>query len=192
MKRLLISSFIASLLMFVWGAVFWQSPLPYSATQMVENQQQVLTELNKVLPDPGTYVLPSAMVPDANMEEVMAMYEQGPIIIAQVSAGKPAFDPIIFAKGFAHYLIIAILLGLAMMRLLPGQLDRFTRKFGLAFFAALLMVVFSHGGELIWWGIPVGWTLWTALYEFIAILIGGFIMAIGIKPAPQIDIQNES
>ncbi|QDP00601.1 hypothetical protein [Thalassotalea sp. PS06] len=192
MKRLLISSLIASVVMFIWGALFWQSPLPYSATEMVSDQRQVLQQLEQTLPNSGTYVLPSVMVPDADMDAVMAMYEQGPIVIAQVSPGRPAFDPMIFVNGLLHYFAIAMILGLAMFKLLPNQLDSFSSKFALTVFAATVMVIFSHGSELIWWGIPKGWTLWTAFYEFSAILIGGAIMAKGVKSTDQGDIKSKT
>jgi len=180
MNKLIVPSLVAAVVMFLWGSVFWMSPLPYGATVPLENQAQLQTKMASTFTQPGTYLFPSMMQPDVDQEAIMALYEQGPIVIAQVTSGRAAFDPIVFVKGFIHYFVVALLMAWLLTRVF-AQSSTFREKFDFVSKTAFLLVLFTHGSELIWWGIPVGWTLWTAFYEFIAIVLAGVVLAKMIK-----------
>ncbi|WP_448546588.1 hypothetical protein [Thalassotalea fusca] len=181
MKKLIVPSLVAAIAMFIWGSVFWMSPLPYSATVPLDNQAQLQTKMANTFTQPGTYLFPSMMQQDVEQEAIMALYEQGPIVIAQVAPGRTAFDPMVFGKGFIHYFVVALLMAWLLTRVFT-QNGTFREKFDFVSKIAFLLVLFTHGSELIWWGIPAGWTLWTAFYEFIALVLAGVVLAKMIKP----------
>lgn len=180
MNNIIVPSLVAAVVMFIWGSVFWMSPLPYSSTMPVADQAQAQTQLATIFPKSGTYLLPSLMVEGVDQEAVTALFEKGPNVIAQVTPGRAAFDPIIFAKGLIHYFIAAMLLAFLMLQM-ADKLTSFGDGVKFSAKVALIMVFFSHGSELIWWGAPKGWLLWTAFYEFVAIVIAGAVLSKMLK-----------
>ena len=180
MNKLIVPSLIAAIAMFLWGTIFWMSPLPYGATVPIDNQVQMQQKIAQTFAQAGTYIVPSMMQPGVDQEKVMTMYEQGPNIIAYVMPGKKAFDPSVFIKGFVHYFVVSLLLAWLFSQAFASQ-KSFRQKFDYISKVAFVLVLFTHGSELIWWGVPAGWILWTAFYEFIAIVVSGVVLAKTLK-----------
>jgi len=180
MNKLALPSLIAAVVMFLWGTVFWMSPLPYSATVPLDNQAAMQQQVSDTFKQSGTYIFPSMMQEGVDQDKVMAMYEQGPNLIAHVMPGRKAFDPNVFLKGFVHYFVVAFILGWLFLQVFSSK-ESFRQKFDVVSKLAFVFVVFTHGSELIWWGLPAGWTLWTAFYEFIALVLAGTVLAKMLK-----------
>ena len=58
MKRFLLGTVIAAIAGFVWGAVFWMSPLPNNAIHQSKSDALLGAELQLTLDDSGVYYLP--------------------------------------------------------------------------------------------------------------------------------------
>lgn len=181
MKRYLLGGSLAAIAMFVWGAVFWMSPLPTGVMQVSNDDQALGQVLKAQLPASGTYFVPGMSDDHAAMTR---LHEAGPVAMIHIQVeGSPAMDPKVFIKGIVHLLGLALLLGW-VLELAAGSLGSYGRRVG---FVVLLGVTASFAYDLggtIWWPISIPWALIGVLYNVVNWTIAGLILAAFFKPAP--------
>lgn len=179
MKRFLLGTIIAAVAGFIWGAVFWMSPLPNNAIGQAKSDTLLGAELKLTLNETGVYYLPSG---DPTGEEFQKLHRAGPIamIFYQRKGAEPMAGST-FAAGLVHgwasIALTAILLGMA----LPA-LASYGKRVGFVALVGIVSTVFSSIGGTVWWPIPLDWALIMSTYEIIFWVIAGLILAAFYKP----------
>ncbi|RKX30160.1 MAG: hypothetical protein DRP71_15490 [Verrucomicrobia bacterium] len=173
MKNLL-ATFLAALAMFVWGfAYYGVSGIPYKSLQPAQN---VGAQLDELFPTTGTYVIPD---PRTENDKLSKQLEKGPFATVHIrKGGTPAMDPLLMAKGFilgwVCCLMMAVLLAMTGIR---GYGPRLV----FILFAGVIMALFTHGGDVIWWRQDWAWQIHTMIYSIGAWLVAGLLLACSPK-----------
>jgi len=180
MGRMILGTAIAAVVMYLFGFLYWGASLvPYGALKQAGDPHVAGQALLGQFPDRGTYMVPSPQ----NMATSPDLMEKGPVAIIHMTApaGRPAMDPAIMAGGFGMNLVVIVLLALLMQRLapkLPAYGDKALLSIGLAAIAAIAI----HGGDAVWWQVPLPWKLVQGLYDFAFLAGSGLILARFIGP----------
>ena len=178
MGKTILAVLLATAAMFVFGMVFWMSPLPYNYIENTALDGSVQQALREHFPRSGTYFVPGLAEDMALIEE---LHEQGPLAMVHVTAeGRPVMAASIFAWGFLHQLaIVAVLAGL--MSLGRPNLISYTRRLKFVAVAGLLAALMPLA-DVVWWYAPPGFPGITAVYNFLSVLVAGAVLAVFIKP----------
>lgn len=143
MKRVLLGIVIASVVLYLFGFLWWGGALPYATAiwkQPVE-QETARVALRTHFPDNGAYFVPGVNEDQAAAEKLTA---EGPVAFVHILAanGRPLLDPRIMVGGFILNLAAIVLITLLLQRAAPA-LPRYSQRVGFAalagFAAALLM-----------------------------------------------------
>lgn len=173
MQRLVIGSLMAAVVMFVLGFVFYGvlGTQAYSPTT-TEAAMAIQASMEGNLPRTGTYMVP----PD---EEA---WVTGPsAVVNYVAAGDaPANMTVTMAEGFAHMLVSALLLGVALTAV-GGD---FAHRSRVALWVGLAAAVFMHLGDPIWFGFDWRGALFVFLADGVMFIAGGFVLAWWLARAP--------
>ena len=181
MKQLLLGSLLAAVALFIWGAVFWMSPLSNSVLAKVQDDEAAGQALLEHFPESGTYVIPGDRSDESTF---MRLHEAGPIATIHLRReGCSPMDPKVFISGFLHGLLVCFLLGLMMKMALPG-LPTYGLRVGFATLSALTAAVFLELGEVVWWYQPWGLHLLNLIWSATAGLIAGLVLAYFLRPGP--------
>ncbi len=174
MKKYVIAPALAALAMFVFGAIFWMSPLPYTAITSAHNDQTAGAALAAVFPSTGTYIIPSPHLKDTATIE--ALYKTGPSAVVQfVKEGHDMMEPAVFAKGYLHYFVVALLLNVLLHRITAAfRCYWCTVRFSA--FVGLLGGILLCGSDPIWWHHAWGWHLMGLLYAVLAFAVAGLVL----------------
>lgn len=179
MKRLILGSLLAAVIVFIWGFLYWNIlPFRNSATLPVPDEA-ALTQALEAFPETGTYQIPDLRTSESE-EAMTAKLSQGPsALILFRKEGVNWADPKIFIGGFLHMLITALLIGLLLRR---TGLATFGARFGLVFLAGLAAAIFANLGEPIWYYQPWGWHILQFGYDLTVWIIIGLVMAKFVQP----------
>jgi len=181
MKQLLLGSLLAAVALFIWGAIFWMSPISNSVLERARDDEAAGQALLEHFPESGTYVIPGERSDEGTFTR---LHQAGPIATIHVRReGAPAMNPQVFVKGFLHGLLTCFLLGLMMKMALPG-LPTYGLRVGFATLAALTAAVFLELGEVVWWYQPWGLHLVNLVWSATAGLIAGLVLAYFLRPSP--------
>lgn len=179
MKNLAIGSLLAAIVLFFWGFLFWAVGLGDPHTHQ-GNEEPVLEALNQYLPEPGVYQLPDYTVLD--QETFTARHRRGPLAtIFLRKAGAEPGGPMVFVLGFLHMLAACLLIGLLLQRTTPVTASYSARVTLVALVGAAGAVWSSLNGP-IWWYWPWSYGLKLFLYDFIAFVLAGLVLAAFIRP----------
>lgn len=173
MQRLVIGSLMAAVVMFVLGFVFFgvlgmQAYSPATTAQAVTVQAAMEDNLART----GTYMIPP--------EEEAWM--TGPsAVVNYVAAGDAPRDMVVtMVGGFAHMLVSALLLGVALTAV-GGDLVRRSR---VALWGGLAAAVFMHLGDPIWFGFDWRSALFVFIADGVMFIAGGLVLAWWLARAP--------
>ncbi|GAB5517777.1 MAG: hypothetical protein RhofKO_00280 [Rhodothermales bacterium] len=180
MKKLLLGALLAALALMTWGFVFWATPLSGSTLQPSADDAALRAALSEVLPETGTYLLPG---PTDDLEAYAANHEAGPLALIHFRAeGTPMMAPSLFLKGFLHMFATALLIGLLMRSV---NLPTYRRRFAFAAFAGLAASFWINLSGPIWFYEPWAFNVFTFLYDVIAWVIAGSVLAKFVVPERQ-------
>lgn len=180
MGRMIWGCFIAAIAMFIMGFVFYATPLARTAfasgdPAVIARVQTAMAEL----PKSGTYAIPDPEAPGGAQA-----YEKGPVgMLRFVKSGYPVFDPVVLAKGFAHYFVSVLFFGLMLLATAEKLSMRVRREViaGTVVGASVMNVL----GDPVWYRLD--WTY--ALYVFVAntiiLIAGALIVARWFIPRPR-------
>lgn len=178
MKKFLLAPALAALAMFVFGAIYWMSPLPRQALSRVADDAAAGVTLAGIFPATGTYFVPGLHLEPAKHEELL---KRGPVAeVHIVREGMPMMDPVVLAKGYLHEFVICLLLALTLEKFAPlfrcwVARVRFTAAIG-------LLLALNDYGQAIWWHHAIGWTTIQALYDFAAFSVAGLVLGKMLTP----------
>ena len=101
MMRIVLSSFVAAIVLFVFGAAFWTCPIPYAYVEKATVADAELSQvLRNALPNDGLYLVPS---PAGDPEALQKLYRQGPVVtIHYHKDGVEPMAPAVLVQGFFH------------------------------------------------------------------------------------------
>lgn len=168
MGRLVLGALAAAVVMFAIGFGFYATPLSKIAVSFTSDASgAAIQQALRTLPADGFYAIPNPMTPVG-----AAAFPAGPTGFVHVNVGgRPLFDPLMLVKGFAHYLVVALLLTLGFRRIAHGS------RSVAAVLVAAVAVVYIHLAGPIWWGYNWTTALFFAVADFCAILAGGLVVA---------------
>lgn len=184
MRRVLLGSIVAGIAVFVWGFVFWGigGSLPASSLSRTSDDAAAGQALMQHLPQTGTYLIPGQYNPE---ELQKSLFEAGPVAMVFYNReGKPMMSGPQMAQGLLHSTVISFVIGLALFFLgnaLPGYGDRVR----LVAVMGLASAVMAPIANIIWWYYPAGWQLWNMLYQAVAWLVMGLVLAHFVRPKPE-------
>lgn len=179
MKRLILGSLVAAVVVFLWGFLYWNVfPFRTAATLPIPDEP-ALAQALQALPESGTYEVPDLHAGQAD-EELIGRLGQGPIALVMLRReGVEWPNPATFIGGFLHMLVTALLIGAALRM---ANLASFGARFGLAFVAGLAAAIFANLGEPIWFYHPWGYHVLQAGYDLTIWALIGLVMAKFVRP----------
>ena len=179
MKRFMIGSLVATIVMYVWGAVFWMSPQPYQVLQRTANDAAIGKLLRDNFPESGTYLVPGAY---NDKQTAAALFKAGPIATIHLQReGAEMMSPKVLLLGFIHQLITVLLLAALLSMALPA-LPRYLSRVVFITLAGIVAAFFINLGDPIWWHHPWPLHLVAALHNVVAWFLAALLLAIFIKP----------
>ncbi|MGB0581372.1 MAG: DUF1761 domain-containing protein [Limisphaerales bacterium] len=179
MKRILLATFLATLVTFFFGAFFWMNPLANNSVRSVEDDTKVQSFLKENFPQAGTYTIPDWRQEE---KEFHKKAEAGPVAILQVvESNGPSKMGAMMGTGFLSQLITVFVLCLLVnscLTALPiyGDRVRFCTLVG------LIAALFIDGGNMIWWHQSVSFTLFNGVYHIFSCVLAGLVIAKFVRP----------
>lgn len=161
MPRMLLGAIAAAVAMFILGFIFFATPLQFIGFGSVDAAQSANLQaaLAQNIAATGTYV-----VPNPASAEGTVLYGKGPIAMVHYnSMGFAVADMGVLIGGFVHMLVIALLIGFALLGVASRVTD-FGSRARLALLFAVAGAAFIHLGEPVW--MHVDWAY--AIYGFVA------------------------
>jgi hypothetical protein len=187
--RVLLAALLSAVAMFFWGFVFWGPVLNMTVRLMAPLPATV--ELDTLAPlraeklADGMYVYPGPLV-DQSDEAATKAWErkinEGPIFhMTYKESGVSPMDPGMFAQGFAHSFVLA-LLGGVLLSSVAAYLPSYGRRFAVLALASFLAALWTPIGDMIWWFHPTKYALGSAAYTLVAGLLMAAITAAIVRP----------
>jgi hypothetical protein len=177
MKQLIVGSLLAAVAVFIFGAVYWSSPVMSVGAREVADDEAAQLILRETFPETGVYWVPGMNLYAQDAERFNTLHEAGPIaMINIVQDPGPPMAPSTFVAGFLHEWIVCFLIGLLLLRVAPA-LPSYGSRVGFVTLAGFVMAVFVDFGAVIWWRMPVALELVDGVYNVVAWLLAGLVMA---------------
>jgi hypothetical protein len=181
MARTVIGIVLASVVLFVWGFLYWGfGPYKTMIWKHTRDDAAAGAFLREQFPENGTYLVPGFQNDEKKREELGT---KGPVAMVHMIAigGVPGMDPSTLVLGFLLNLVVIVLIALLLRQVatsLPTYFDRvkFVTLIGLA--AAVLIDV----GDIAWWHIDWKWKLYQAFYDISFWFLTGLILGFFVRP----------
>ena len=182
MVRAVIGGVAGGLVIFVFGFLFWGTPLSEIAMTSVGDRESAAVQSalaqNLTGVGTGTYV-----IPDPASAQGTTLFGRGPIATVHFNVGGfPAMDTAALVTGLIFAIVTGVLLGLAMQGIRVTDFSGRMRIAGLFILAVtvwdlLAQPVFNH----------YGWTYWIYLWltNLIALLAAAAVIARWFMPRGQ-------
>jgi hypothetical protein len=186
MKRILISTVVVAVILFMWGFVAWAAtPMHRTSGWAFDDETAVGAVLKENAPVAGTYWIPAPPQSGASAEALGAWtsaHESGPLALVMVHLeGRPTAPPLMFIQGFVVNLVAGFGASL-MLWLARGSLASYASRVA---FVTILGVVVAGSADLKYWTFlffPTDWSMMNVLDHLIAWLLSRLAMAAIIKP----------
>lgn len=185
MKKFLLAPVLSALAMFIFGALYWMSPLPYGVLTPVGDNAAAAAALGKIFPSTGTYLVPG---PEMKDQELLAkLWAQGPSAeVNFIREGHAMMEPAVFVCGYIHYFVVSLLLA-ALLNRVKAALPTYGSRVRFCTWVGLVGAVLLCLSDPIWWHHPWGWKLMGALYAVLAFAVAGLVLAKFIKAEPGVE-----
>lgn len=186
--RLLLGALLSAVVLMLWGFVYWVVlAAPGGALRAAPEDAYLGETLRRALPESGTYYFPAPLhAPGADPEAAMEAFRRrnlaGPTGMVMIRReGSDPMSPRILLLGFGHFFGSSLLAGLLMVLVMPAldtYLHRLVFVIGLGVFAAVAIRL----SDPIWWRLPWGHPVYTALYNVIGWALAGLVLAAVVHP----------
>jgi len=182
MKRLITGCLIASIVLFLYGFLYWGGTIPYGEHVWKQSADDAVAgrALSAHFPEKGTYFVPAS----TNEQETRSkLYLRGPIAMVHMlsPSGRPEMDSSILAKGFLANLAFIIVVGL-LLRRVAAALPTYGNRVMFAILAGLACTLLTDIGDIAWWTMDWQWRAYTGFYHFSAWVIVGIVLAAFVSP----------
>lgn len=177
MKNLITGSFLAAVAMFIFGAVYWSSPVLSAGARDVGDDAAVQAILRQTFPETGLYWIPGNDLYAEDAELYTRLHEAGPVAMINItqSPGAP-MGASTFIFGFVHEWVVCLLIGLLLVLVAPA-LEGYGARVGFVTLMGLTMAVFVDLGAVIWWRMPLAFQLVDGVYNVVAWSLAGLVLA---------------
>jgi hypothetical protein len=179
--RVTIAAALSATAMFVWGFAFWGPALNMTTRLMTPLPEAV--ELDVLAPlrgeqvPSGMYVYPGPADPAQSHKMI-----EGPIFhMAYTSTGVKPMDPTIFAKGWLHSFVLALLAGTVLSLVLTAATS-YRRRVLLLVLVSLIASLWTNVGDAVWFLYPWHYVLGQVAYGLVAGLLMALITAAIVRP----------
>jgi hypothetical protein len=176
-KNIITGSILAAVAMFLWGFVFFGTPVGGATySKLTLDQESALAAvLNDSVPADGAYILPGPF--NGSEENFAQRMEAGPLATVHFRrAGAPAMDPSVMIKGLLHMLATAALLAFILHHFGKG-LTSYRSRFGLVASIGVASALWVDIAQPIWWHHSWQHHLMIAFYDVVGIAIAAAILA---------------
>jgi hypothetical protein len=187
--RVSFAAALSAVLMFFWGFVFWGPVLNMTAKLMSPLAEGV--ELDVIAPlrgaqtPDGMYVYPGPLKDQGDQAAVDAWtkkIEAGPIMhLAYRQHGVSPMDPMMFAKGFGHCFLIALLSG-GLLAMVAQTLPSYASRIGVLLLVSLIAALWTNLSDVIWWFHTPQYAAGQIVYTVIAGLLMALVTAAIVRP----------
>lgn len=174
MGRILVGAVAAAFAMFIIGFIFFATPLAKIGSGSVGDAEAAALQqtLSANLPSTGTYHVPSGDTPAQTV-----MYGQGPIATIHYNgSGFPVADPGAIVGGLILDLVVALLLGVALLGLREG-LPTFNQRARVVVLFSVAAAAYMRLGEPIWFHHDLQHFVYLFIADALTLAAGGLIIA---------------
>lgn len=177
MLKVALGSVAAAVAMFFIGFVFWATPLGSIAVSKASDPAAVALQASMAQTltptGTGTYMIPS---PEGSAENTI-LFARGPVAMVHFSAtGFPAMSGSSMIAGFVLEIVVALVIGLALLGIADRVTD-FRSRAQLVVFWALAASGMIHIGEPIWFHVDWPFALYNFLVDAIELSVAGLVIA---------------
>jgi hypothetical protein len=179
MKKTIIGVIVTTLVLFVWGFLFWGQVLhsvPYESWKQSSDDVQAQQMLKQTFPETGTYYVPGiAHLPQDRFD----MIASGPVAMIHINHADDIPTQVeSMIQGFLLNLLLVTLMAV-MFRVAGAKEFRDFARLSVA--VAAVAVVMIDFGHIVWWGEAANWVIWQAVYDFSGLLIAGHLLGAFMK-----------
>ncbi len=184
--RLLIGAFVAAIVMFVWGWVFWDL-LAEQLGVMRQADSEVIDGMIKHVPEleSGEYfypMRPGRGATDDDRKNFEDKHNKGPLVeISYQAGGANPMDPLYFALGFAHLVALGIVAGFLLIMALKG-LPTYLGRVGYVFLLGIFASAAIDVAAVVWFHHPWRYSTMLAIYHTSNWLLAGLVLGAIIRP----------
>lgn len=182
--RWLLGGVLSAVVLMGWGFLYWVVlSAPGEAPARLPQEQQVVAVLRGSVPS-GVYYFPGLQEGGdmSGFQDFRQRHALGPTGMLMISQqGSDPMAPRVFATGFAHFLVSALLAGALLWAMLP-LMERYWRRVGFVLTLGLFAAVAVKLAEPIWWHLPWGFHLRTAVFTVVGWLLAGMVLAALLRP----------
>ena len=184
MKKIIIPSLLAAVVIFVWSSISWMVIGWHMIDIFNLPDESVVQQMDATITEPGIYIYPGYPTDEseAGMEAWTNKHLAGPLMFMVYEPnGSDPMPAGMFIKGFLLNFITAFFASVLLFMTLaqnPSFWRRVTFVVMLAVFAGF-MFPFS---EWNWWSYPLGYTLVNVADGILTWFFAGMVLAWKIKP----------
>lgn len=181
--RTLLGIFLAAVILFVWGFLFWGiSPYPKAVLKSLPAADQaVVIGALKSMTASGVFLVPNGPDTAETDPEFEKKHLEGPVATLIVrQEGLPAMAPQVMINGFLHMLGASFL---AAMVLISSGRREFFGRFMVCFWMGLFVAVWTEISRVVWFYFPWNYCLLYMAYHFSSCVILGIVLGITVRPA---------
>ena len=193
MVRFIGGIIVASIILYIWGFVYWGMGNPYYSKEIWKapnNEATAAAVLSEQFQENGVYFIPS----HHQEEGLEGRYNSGPIAFVYMidADGREMMDPEIMTNGFIINTIYVILLA-GLLWSFRSSATTYGKRVCLTCWMGVIAAVFSQIGDVVWWQLDLHWKLYDAGYTVSAFLITGLVLAAFVpKPSGGEEMEPQS
>ena len=179
MKKTIIGVFLATIVMFFWGALYWSSPFPYKVAGRVADDAAVGAVLQEHFPESGVYQIPGQYNDRETIESLMGA---GPFATIHISKeGMKAMEPGYMITGLLHILVFVSLVTV-LLKMTGRSFPTYGGRLLFTFVTGITATFLTELTNPVWWRHPLPSYLVTGLYYILTWVLVGSILSAFIRP----------
>lgn len=182
LKRVLVGSFAAAVVLFIWGCAAWMFLPTYTNFKDITDEDAVVRTLGESLPEKGVYYFPRhpGGRPDA-LADWNQRVSSGPTgIIVYNPTGHGAIGPRKFLIAFLVHWAAALCVAYVLSETLAGK-PTFRRRWRIAALTGVVVSLAAYLPDWIWYGFPGRYIRNLMTDMILGWVMAGFILAYFIK-----------
>jgi hypothetical protein len=187
--RVVIGAVLSAVVLFFWGWAFWVY-LPWSKQMLkpLPNESTVIHALKDNIPDSGVYFYPIAVETTTEKDKAAAekalqeKHKAGPLVrLVFRKDGVDMMDPMVFALGFAHYLVTSLVAGM-LLAMAANSLPYYALRVLFVFLLGVFAAIAIDLSAAIWFHHPLEFQLFAAAFDVSNWLLAGIVLGIVVRP----------
>ena len=186
MSRILLSGFLAALVLLIWGFISWEVlPFHGMTIHQLPNEDAVVATLKSGNVGSGAYMIPGmpekgdAAARNATMEKM----KHGPLgMLHYNTEGMSDMMWMYYVKGFLVYLLAAMVASSLLGKLSWSLASKYGARVRFVMMIGVFLALTSRLGDWAWFGYSTGISAVLAADDIIGWTLAGMVIAWRIKP----------